>query len=87
MTLQISVTLTDEQVAVFSAMISQNLGKVSENPLTIAEFAEAVGESRSTIHNKVKAGIIVKSRVPGVTRIPHAELERYRNGGVPPKRA
>ena len=85
MTLQISVTLTDEQVAVFSAMIAQNLGRVSENPLTISEFAAAVKESRSTIHNKVKAGIIVKSKVPGITRIPHSELERYRNGGRPPK--
>ena len=83
MTIHLTLELTDEQLDAIAELAARKLGKVTENPLTISEFAVAVKESRSTINNKVRAGIIQKSKNPGVTRIPHSELERYRNGGKP----
>jgi hypothetical protein len=85
--LSLQIELTDEQIRSIALVTAQMLGKVSENPMTIAQFAAAIGKSKGFVRKRVEAGIILKSSQPGEILIPHSELERYRNGGVPPKKA
>lgn len=80
MPLTLTIELTDAQLDQIAELVALKMGKASLNPLTVTAFARAVGKSSATISRLVKAGIIVKSRVPGDTQIPYSELERYRAG-------
>jgi len=76
----LSLTLTPEQLDEIAERVAVKLGKVAENPLSIADFARLSGKSWPTIKKWVDAGVILKSPIPGDVRIPYAELERYRAG-------
>jgi excisionase family DNA binding protein len=53
---------------------------LSERYLTIREFAEIIGVSRSTVISWIKSGRIVAYSVNGRWRIPHTEVERLLKG-------
>ena len=81
-TVNLTLTLADEQLDAIADRVAKRMGKApSGNPLTVSQFAKAVNRSWPYIKNRVDAGIILKLDQPGPTMIPHAELERYRNGG------
>ena len=85
MPLSLQIELTDEQLDAIADRVAKRMGKApSGNPLTVSQFAKAVNRSWPYIKNRVDAGIILKLNQPGPTMIPHAELERYRNGGKQP---
>lgn len=76
--MELTLTLTAEQIAELAKAVAKEMGKVSDNPLTVAEFAKAVKRDPKHIRNLIAAGVILKSKLPGDTLIPASELERYR---------
>jgi len=53
---------------------------LSDRYLTINEFAEIIGVSRSTVISWIKSGRIVAYSVNGRWRIPYSEVERLLKG-------
>lgn len=80
--MKVTFELTDAQLDAIADRVAAKMGKSTGNPMTIAEFATAIGRSKGFVRKRVEAGIILRSQQPGEIQIPHSELERYRNGGV-----
>ena len=85
--MNLTLTLTDDQIDALAERVAVKMGKRIENPLSIAEFAREADKSWATIKKWVDAGIIVKSPIPGDTLIPYSELERFRAGSANPQHA
>jgi hypothetical protein len=77
MPLELRLVLSDEDVQRIAQAVAEKMGAVAPKPMTIAQFAERVGESKSTIRRKVDAGVITKLPHPGDIKISVAELTRY----------
>lgn len=80
--MQLTITLTKEQLAELAVAVAETMGAVSKNPMTVTAFAKAIGKDPKTVRNWIAAGIILKSPIPGDTLIPYSELEKYRTRTV-----
>lgn len=86
MPITVEFTLTDAQIDLIVERLAAAMGKRIDNPLTVAAFAREIKKSWPTVKKWVDAGVITKLPIPGQTRIPYSELERFRAGGQPRRR-
>lgn len=76
--MNVTLTLTEDQLEELADRVARKMGKVTGNPLTVAEFAKAIKRDESYVRRLIYAGTILKSKAPGQTIIPASELDRYR---------
>lgn len=77
--MQLTVELNDSQIAAIAEQVAERLrdAKPPKRPLTVKQFADAVGLGQATVYRQIEAGEI--SRVKGLAKIliPASELERF----------